>query len=227
MEIFEEELKKEAFYNLLSVPRKRVLLETSRIRFGRYLGKQGFTRVEALEEEYFLPLNLSQTLQITLRGILDRVDLRDGLYLVLDYKTGGFSRPKAEKVVALEIEEENELDQEGLQTIYQYLPDLQLPFYVYLFGKHKGLSFERLSAGCIGLGGDGEEFYIVEPKVLRGEVKRKLHLASQWDQWMEEEFPSLLRYLLRHILYAPLWYPATHESVCGYCDYRGMCRYAL
>ncbi len=227
MEIFEEELKKETFYNLLSAPRKRVLLETSRIRFGRYLKKQGSTRIEALEKNYFLPFNLSHTLQITFRGILDRVDLRDGLYLVLDYKTGSFSKPKAEKVMALETEEENELDQEGLQTIYQYLSDLQLPFYVYLFGKHKGLSFERLSAGCIGLGGDGEEFYIVEPKVLRGEVKKKVHLASQWAQWMEEEFPSLLRYLLRHILDAPLWYPATHERVCGYCDYRGMCRYAL
>jgi ATP-dependent helicase/nuclease subunit B len=218
MGILKEELKKEEFYRHLSSPRRKILLETSRFRLERHLKQQKDTMIEALEEQCGMPFK--GDIETTLKGILDRVDNREGIHLVLDYKTGGFGYTSAKKAVELKVDSEWELNDEGIQAIYQALPNLQLPFYVYLFGSTREISFEKITAGYIVLNHDGREHLILDP------VKEK-ELLPIWAEWIKTDFPNLLEYLLRHIVEAPYWYPATNEKVCGFCDYRNICRYAL
>jgi hypothetical protein len=40
-------------------------------------------------------------------------------------------------------------------------------------------------------------------------------------------FPALLAYVIDHMIGAPLFYPATEEEACRFCEYEAVCRFSL
>ena len=222
--LFRKALKGQDFYRHLSEERKFFLLEGAEFRLRKYLKNHPEkTTIFALEKTYTLPFTAPGLGKIELTGRIDRVDFRDGLYLVLDYKTGWLKDLKGDKVLGLDASswlEERRFDDETLREILEQLPDLQLPFYAYLFvkdrlnqGKGKAL-WEKVTAAYVELYKKGEEKYLFAPDKIGNSA-----------DWLREKFPKLLTYLITHILKAPYWYPAPDESACKYCDYKKMCRY--
>ena len=222
---FKKALKEQDFYRHLSEERKFFLLEGAEFRLRKYLENHPEeTTIFALEKTYTLPFTVRDLGEIELTGRIDRVDQRGDVYLVLDYKTGWIKDLKAKKVLGLNASswlEEERFDDEALREILELLPDLQLPFYAYLFVKdrlNQGESealWEKVTAAYVELYKKGEEKYLFAPK----------EIGASSASWLRDKFPELLTYLITHILKAPYWYPAPDESACKYCDYSKMCRY--
>jgi hypothetical protein len=40
-------------------------------------------------------------------------------------------------------------------------------------------------------------------------------------------FPALLAYVIDHMIGAPLFYPATEEEACRFCEYETVCRFSF
>ncbi len=220
VQLFLEEFSKKPTFKNLS-PEKRFILEkTASFRLKTYLENQPTeTIIFDLEEEYHLPFKVEKIGSFTLKGKIDRIDQRDGTYIVIDYKTGYVKRPSYEKLLSLVVPDT--LDLEGLKYVFENLRDIQLPLYVYLFSKSQGIDPSDINAAFVILREKGEEEYLFNMKNLR---KNKLDILNRW---FEEVFPKLLTYLIHHIFEAPYWYPAINEDRCHYCEYKMMCRYSV
>lgn len=230
-ELFREALEEQEFYRILSPERKFLLLKGAEFRLRKYLENHPKeTTIVSLEKPYSLPFEVPGLGELKLTGIIDRIDFRGGLYIVLDYKTGWIEDLKGEKVLELDVSSwlsEKRFDDEALREILDHLPDVQLPFYVYLFvNNHLKTKdedetlWERTTAAYVKLREKGEEIYLLKPDKLG-------KYASLYAEWFKVKFPDLVKYLITHIIEAPYWYPAINESACGYCDYWKMCRYEV
>lgn len=121
---------------------------------------------------------------LLLKGTIDRVDEKDGLIRIIDYKTG-----KVEPV-NLEI-----VEWESLREDFKYSKAFQVLFYAYLLEKCDGvglpfeagiISFKNLSAGFMP--------FAVKDKPGRGAIKEQ-----QIDAAVLKTFESLLTLLLKEI----------------------------
>jgi hypothetical protein len=70
------------------------------------------------------------------------------------------------------------------------------------------------------LGKAGEEVYFVT-------LERLDRLREAYTSWFMKSFPALLAYVLDHMIGAPLFYPATEEEACRFCEYETVCRFSL
>ena len=188
---------------------------------GRYLGNQPDTTLVAMEKELSRKMAVNGVGEVTLNGRIDRVDQREALHIVLDYKTGTVKKWKRDAALQLSPAPQWEMDREGLQEIYRVLPDVQLPFYVHLFCTSENSPPSKTTAAYVEFKESGKEVFLLEPRDLEGDS------GTAWGGWIEQNFPGLVEYLIRHVVYAPHWYPATDEKGCSHCDYNDMCRYAL
>ncbi len=220
IQLFLEKFSKKPMFKNLS-PEKRFILEkTASFRLKAYLENQPEeTTILDLEREYYLSWKVKNIGNLTLTGKIDRIDQRDGVYIVIDYKTGLVKYPSQEKLLSLIIPET--FDLEGLKHVFEYLLDIQLPLYVYLFSKNQGIDPSNINAAFVILREKGEEKYLFNMNRLR---KYKVDVLNRW---FEEVFPRLLSYLICHIFEAPYWYPAISEDRCHYCKYKIMCRYSI
>ncbi len=229
-ELFKEKLEKKEFYRILSPEKKFLLLKGAEFRLKQYLENHPKeTCIVALEESYSLPFEVPGIRKLELFGKMDRIDRRNDVYVVLDYKTGKVEDVKATKALELDVSpwlSEKRLDDEALREILDRLPDVQLPFYVYLFVRaaqsvtNPPVEWSKTTAAYIKLREKGQEVYFIKPSVLEKE-------AEPYAKWFEEKFPELIKYLIMHIIESPYWYPAINDSACGYCDYWKMCRYGV
>jgi len=241
-ELFEEKLEEKDFYRILSPEKKFLLLKGAEFRLKKYLENHPEeTEILDLEKPYYLPFEVPGVGKCELSGKMDRIDRRNGVYIVLDYKTGKVEDIKATKALELDVSSwlsEKRFDDQALQEILERLPDVQLPFYVYLFvraaqsAKEKvapsgaptvrdsAFGMERTTAAYIKLREKGEEIYFMKPEALEKK-------SESYTKWFNEKFPELIRYLIMHIIEAPYWYPAINDSACEYCEYWKMCRYGV
>ncbi len=226
-ELFEKHLQKQPFYQHLSPARKFFLLRGAQERLRKYLqGHPENTQLLALERRFSGSLEVPGLGQIELIGQADRIDSREyqkfPVRIILDYKTGWVENISFKPLKDLDPSElEKEYSAAALLKITRYLPDLQLPFYVYLYCLN---NLEEDLWGCttaayVELRKKGEEKFWFPPE--------KLAQNQGYATWLKQEFPALLRYLVRHIFEAPYWYPAIDDHACTYCPYEAMCQYSL
>jgi hypothetical protein len=78
----------------------------------------------------------------------------------------------------------------------------------------------RTLTAYVDIGRGGEEVYFVPRDRLEG-------LREAYISWFMSGFPSLLSYILDHMMGAPLFYPATEEEACRFCEYEAVCRFSF
>jgi len=204
-------------------PERRFFLEhAAAYRLKSYLSQVPEpTFIEAVEEERFLALPVGSH-QYSFYGKVDRVDRRDGYRIVLDYKTGrieNFAKSHFEKRL-LTFSLPGELDREGLKAVKGVIKDLQLPLYVLLVASGNEEEIARTLPAYVDLGKGGEEVYFVPRDRLD-------KLPEAYTSWFMGTFPALLAYVVDHMIGAPLFYPATEEEACRFCEYEPVCRFSL
>ncbi|MFQ5903524.1 MAG: PD-(D/E)XK nuclease family protein, partial [Candidatus Binatia bacterium] len=211
-----------AMYRSLA-PEKRFFLEhTAAYRLKGYLSQvPEATFIDALEEEYHLALPVGSH-HYCFYGKVDRIDRREGYRFVLDYKTGrieNFAKSHFEKRL-LPFSLPGELDREGLKAVKGVIKDLQLPLYVLLVASGNEGEITKTLPAYVDLGRGGEEVYFVTRERLDG-------LREAYISWFMGAFPGLLAYVIDHMIGAPLFYPATEEEACRFCEYEPVCRFSL
>lgn len=204
-------------------PDALLMLETAGPeRLRRYLSRQPerFTVLE-LEEpvEAVIEVPGSAGRRVRrLRGRVDRVDLRefeDGeSAVILDYKTGAVEwKPSVwcdatlwERVDAWAPDRDPGL----LADVAAALHSVQLPAYVYMYGRHSGRDVHE--AAWVILRDAGQELYL-----FGAGVDDETRASAITDR-----IPSLLAFLLRHMAEAPLLPPHDGKH-CGWCSCAKLC----
>jgi ATP-dependent helicase/nuclease subunit B len=219
--IFRGHFTKSAMHRCLA-PEKKFFLEYVAVyRLQSYLSQMpGITFIEALEKEYRLPLVMGPH-EFIFYGKVDRIDTRGDYHVVLDYKTGRiahFAKGHFEKKIIPFVPSEA-CDYESLKTFVQVIRDVQLPLYVLLVSSGKDEELARTLAAYVELRKRGEERYFVPHDRIEA-------LRDAYTNWFGRTFPSLLNYVVTHIIESPFFYPATDEKICRYCDYEPVCRFS-
>ena len=219
--IFRRYFRGSAMHRCLA-PEKRFFLEyVAAYRLQSYLSQMpGVTFIEDLEKEYRLPLSMGSD-EFIYYGKVDRIDIREGYRLVLDYKTGWiehFTKTHFEKKIISFFPSE-ECNYESLKTLIEVIRDLQLPLYVLLVSSGREKELAKTLAAYVELRRRGEEQYFV-PLEKIGELR------DLYTTWFGRTLPSLLNYLLTHMIESPFFYPATDEKTCRSCDYESVCSFS-
>lgn len=158
--------------------------------------KQSLRSIKYLEEEFTMPVKLSNGNTVHLYGIIDRVDVADGNLRVVDYKTG---TPDLRKAGDIESLFTSPAFKEQFQTFfYSLLLDHREPGY----GIKAGLfRLKKLSEGISYING--------------GEVIAE----EQFD-----EFLGQTQTLLEEIFNPSVPFRQTEdETRCAYCVYKDLC----
>lgn len=203
-----------------------LMLETAApLRLERFLARQPESAlILALEEKLNVDLNLNGR-NYAFTGTLDRLDRRDGLLYVLDYKTGTIKRhdgslwtdaPFFEKVARAcavsGTEARTALEEHPTAALFeelrQRLPSLQLPCYLSMI-KAKNIGAPG-DAALVELKEDGAEI-----PLLGGLVEEDLTAALAYCDLS-------LALVLRHLESAP-HFAARRDRHCVWCPYAGLC----
>jgi len=220
--IFTHHFLKSTMYRCLP-PAKRFFLEhTVTYRLRSYLSRMSkATFIESVEQAYRAPLETNLG-RLYLSGTIDRIDIRDGYRIILDYKTGQVRPPLKSHFERrlLPFQVPQVVNREGLKTIKSTIGDLQLPLYVLLVAKGNKTSIGHTLAAYIELSNAGEEIFFIPRDRLD-------EWPDAYISWYSETFPSVLSYLVRHMVEAPLFYPAMDEGICRFCDYAAICRFSF
>ncbi len=183
----------------------------------------------AVEQSGQRPLS-GAAAKIVLRGRLDRIDLDPLLRIpmILDYKTGGASHRKpldihrlddlAGELARLSPEDENAA-RDGLALINSHLPDPQLPGYLFLHGTPALCGYMHL--------GEWQAKNRFVPLTKPGKKDEADHLRHRFLDWQEQGLPTILEWIGRHILEAPLFSPTTQPATCPSCPWRITCPWAM
>jgi hypothetical protein len=220
--IFQQHFGNSAMYACLPPEKRFFIEETVAYRLKAYLnGLSGTTFIWHLEREYRLPLTTSMG-TLFLVGKMDRIDVRDGLYVILDYKTGSVVTPAKshfeKRLVSLIPPLEPNYS--NLKTIRETLGDVQLPLYVLLVTGGKKSDLRRTLSAYVALRQGGKEQYFIAQDRLQAS-------PNDYVTWYSRTFPDLLCYLIHHMYAAPCFYPATDERACSFCDHQMICPFSL
>jgi len=156
---------------------------------------------------------------VPLRGTLDRLDLREGGLVVLDYKTGqSLPRPRSgvwrDEALWARLTAWDPAKDAGtgvLEELEDNLRGVQLPLYLWLAGQNAPPAPVR-NAGWVKLADKGQEILLLDQDA--DEDLRVLVLHTR--------VPALTGFLVRHILAAPAFLPRPGRR-CEHCDFREPC----
>lgn len=167
--------------------------------------------LEAGEREGFaleLPVDLNTT--VALKGIIDRVDLKDNVVRVIDYKTGKDEK-KAEDIASLFDRDDKKRNKAAMQVLYYALmfqrgyPEMDYPIMPGIFNSRELFS---------------DEFDV---KIKMANDKGRY--SQVWDaRPLLQEFESELSGLLREIFDPAIDFDQTEDGKkCRWCPYKGIC----
>ncbi|WP_028572028.1 PD-(D/E)XK nuclease family protein [Desulfonatronum lacustre] len=168
--------------------------------------------------------------KIVLRGRLDRIDMDPllSIPMILDYKTGGASRRNPLDIhrldeLAGELTDLSPGDEvtahEGLVLVNTHLPDPQLPGYLFLHAAPALCGYVHL--------GEWQARKRFVPLTKPGRKDEVEHLRHRFLDWQDQGLPTILEWIGRHILEAPLFSPTTQPGTCPSCPWRITCPWAL
>ncbi|WP_207424532.1 PD-(D/E)XK nuclease family protein [Desertivirga brevis] len=145
--------------------------------------------------------------QVLLYGIIDRVDQRDGIIRIVDYKTGS-DEVKYNDLDALFERDGNKQNKAMIQTL----------FYTYIYEQVKQV--ERVEPNLYiirRMGNDGTLFF-------SGGRGSKAVLQAEHLEDIKSGFYSRLKGLLEELFDAEIPFAQTTKAAnCGYCVYKQMC----
>ncbi|MDQ7032681.1 MAG: PD-(D/E)XK nuclease family protein [Desulfonauticus sp.] len=222
IQYFEEELNNSPLLKSFSQERKFLLRKGAEHRFSKYIKHQPEqTNVICLEKKLNSTLTMPELGEVTLSGRIDRIDLRNEVFIILDYKTGWvpeFSISKLQKISPQKWLNQNQYNEDTFLQLTE-LEDIQLLFYIYLFiqnnqSKQSDL-WSKTTAAYINLRDDGQEKYLIKPQ----------HISSNYSEWIKEELEYLLKYIILHIIYSDYIYPTPNKVHCQYCEFKLFCKY--
>jgi hypothetical protein len=187
-------------------------------RLRRFLESQPDTaHILALEKKYQREL-IHPWGRHVLTGAVDRLDIRADGALILDYKTGSLARldpdlwedgPFWQRLANWDGGQ----DDDPLPEIYERLPDVQLPCYLYLCAQD---GFPPPDAGYnaawVELRESGEERPLFKES-LQGAARARL---------MHEQLPLLFGSIMRHMECSPVFLPREGRH-CTWCPYGNLC----
>ncbi len=212
-EILTIELSTSPLIKNMSSKKISMLLSITRYRLEKYLNNHPeFTSILYLEKPINYIISVDSK-NIVLEGRIDRVDRRDDLYIVLDYKTGYVNQLKKS---LFDIEIPYEFDRDGLENISTIIGDIQLLSYIFLFGNAEYIPFSKITGALVELFKDGREKFWIHPKEIH-------KYYNDLIPFFFDKFPSLLRYIILHMIEGPI-FPIL-SSHCGWCSYRRICSF--
>ena len=145
-------------------------------------------------------------------GYLDRVEEKNGGYLVSDYKTGStgtlknYKKPNTGRLAEVSADR---------GVIAKAVPSFQLPFYLLAQARDRGISsYENMNACYIPLRGDANENLVL---FENEDIDR--------NEWMEEVFERAMKMVLSQIFDPDVPFAAEplKPDLCRNCTYRLMC----
>lgn len=196
-----------------------IMLQTAApLRLGTFLQHQpAKTHIFALEQEYTAPLTV-QGQVFSLRGIIDRADIRDGKIHILDYKTGNvkvshsavWSDPLLQERMADLCHNGKEPDAEDLRMLSAMMPSVQLPCYI-LLGQANA-PVPAGNAALVHLKDKG-----IEVALFDHDMDKEAR-----EQAIQGTIPDILAFLLLHMQKAQ-YYPPIEGGHCQYCEHYSLC----
>lgn len=247
--LFAEEFNKENWEECFSPDSYFMMQKIGLMHLKEYLENAPTVTPLALEEEYLIDFELQDNPyavnSFSLQGITDRIDKRnENEYWIVDYKTGVRKTCKTDiwkqkdfieklgtinKNKAWASEEAYQL----LQELALLIDDIQLPYYLYLFGKNltQDLKNEdvKLNASWVFIKERKEEKEVSLLDVKKEKKKTKEENEQNpediWEQLKEIRVNSMqviLDFLLNHIVHAKEW-KCFEGKYCSYCPYKDYC----
>jgi CRISPR/Cas system-associated exonuclease Cas4 (RecB family) len=154
--------------------------------------------IEQTEEKLEQTILVDDSL-ITLKGFIDRVDLRNGVKRIIDYKTGKLK--------------DTELKLRDIETVFdgKHTKAFQLLFYAYLYHK-------QYESACL-------EAEIVSFRKIRTSYILSIDREIQLSENILSCFEDVLIQVLQLILHPETPFsPTTDLNKCKYCPYKDFCR---
>jgi CRISPR/Cas system-associated exonuclease Cas4 (RecB family) len=153
-------------------------------------------RILKLEEEVLFNFNLSEDRTVNLKGKIDRVDEKDGVARIFDYKTGKVGKKKIK-------------EPDDLFTDPEFKEQFQAMYYAYLV--QSTMQGKPVKSGLYTL----KEFS-KGPRMLNND---EVFSKAQFD-----EFEKGLRNLIGQILSPEVPFTQTDDTDrCTYCDFKSIC----
>ncbi len=146
-------------------------------------------------------------------GKIDRIEeINDEITRIIDYKTGKYAKtPVKSKFSELMLKD----IKEGLscvEELKQAINSIQLPFYIYLYSKSKGINEPFKIESCLYLLGESD---------LKN-IKKDFAFSGLPTFSGLSDFEAVLSLVFAHMLNSELILSLPGES-CRYCDYRHFC----
>lgn len=201
-----------------------MLSASGKIRLERYLKGQPGTRVLSLEKKLTAPFEFFAMpgQRFTLTGTLDRLDMREGGPVIIDYKTGksipGINgkvwadTPFWERLSAWTPEQQNGADGPDplLIELARHFDSVQLPLYMLLYS----LSYneDAANAAWVHLADDGREVSLFDKKMKDSELASTIALR----------IPELTGFILRHMSLCRNFTPQPGPH-CDWCSVKASC----
>lgn len=215
-DLYESRLRQSEAFAALPPDGQLLLVRSGRARLADMVA--GMPRTTLIDCETDLEAGLDVAgRHYLLGGRVDRMDRREAGVVILDYKTGSFSAPKAavwsdaafwSRLAAWRGPGD---DPRLLDEAATRLPSVQLPLYCWLYATSRGEA--------------PADAAFVELRDAGGE---KPLFGARFDPTAREEatlrlVPELLGFVLRHMSSARSFVPRPDTRRCGFCDYRAAC----
>ncbi|WP_035588230.1 PD-(D/E)XK nuclease family protein [Hippea jasoniae] len=167
---------------------------------------------EEKKQYSFYLVGVEQTIKATFKGYniegtIDRLQKYDnGVYRIIDYKTGNIKKPKVKKLSrVLDDFDFNEYDRQQLLLLHDSIGSVQMPFYGILVKEN----FNDVKAT--------EAFYI--------ELKNSEKLFNEVKLDGNLDYKQLITYILNHIKNSDEIFPLAGENCLG-CPFRHICKFS-
>ncbi|MEQ8240199.1 MAG: PD-(D/E)XK nuclease family protein [Cyclobacteriaceae bacterium] len=156
------------------------------------------------------PINIDETRQsVRLKGIIDRLDIKEGTVRVIDYKTGRDSKSFGD-IDALFSKENRDA-----KAIFQVF------FYAYLFESNSPIEYNVLEPAIFNSKDLFDKKF--DWRVLLKEKKSPVVAIKEWRRY-KEDFVDRLSELLHEVFDPEISFEQTEDvKRCSYCTYKEIC----
>jgi ATP-dependent helicase/DNAse subunit B len=172
-------------------------------------------------ENYQLPLVLKSKVKVLgnemkinadingyrFKGFLDRVEERDDITYIIDYKTS--SSDLAHKINF------KKLDYESRESIETCIKSLQIPFYLMLYSNHKKTDVKDLRGIFLLLGKSK-----IDEKIEFNPFENEEEILKHYPKLLKLMFTLLDEICNKDIPFAA----AKDEKTCMFCDFKSLCK---
>ena len=156
------------------------------------------------------PINIEENQHsVRLKGIIDRLDIKEGIVRVIDYKTGRDSKSFGH------IDDLFSKESRDAKAIFQVF------FYAYLFESNSPLAFNALEPAIF----NSKELFEkkFDWRVLQKEKKSPVVAIKEWRRY-KKDFVDRLSELLHEVFDPEKPFEQTEDlKRCGYCTYKEIC----